>query len=86
MWKGWKCIYSTNTTLTKWYERWSFSVKLIFACTINKSQGQSLKSIETSFDTPCFCHSQLYLCSKSGDVGNLCLYALNKKKNKNVVY
>ncbi|KAG5553845.1 hypothetical protein RHGRI_011650 [Rhododendron griersonianum] len=41
--------------------RRQFSVRLAYAMTINKSQGQSIKIIGVDLRTPVFSHGQLYV-------------------------
>jgi len=54
------------------FERLKFPLKLAFAFTINKSQGQSLKCTGVLLDEPCFSHGQLYVaCSRGGDHNNI---------------
>ncbi|KAF7281319.1 hypothetical protein GWI33_004810 [Rhynchophorus ferrugineus] len=42
------------------FKRLQFSVRLAFAMTINKSQGQSLEVCEINLEFPCFAHGQLF--------------------------
>ena len=44
----------------KWCRR-QFPVRVSFAMTINKSQGQTLKNVGVWLDDPCFAHGQLYV-------------------------
>ena len=49
------------------FKRIQFSIRVAFAMTINKSQGQSLSVTGLNLDNPCFCHGQLYVaCSRVG--------------------
>ena len=68
------------------FERLQFPVKLSFAMTINKSQGQSLKMVGLHLDEPVFAHGQLYVgCSRVGKPEGL--YILQPEgKTKNIVY
>ncbi|XP_067932094.1 ATP-dependent DNA helicase PIF6-like [Watersipora subatra] len=43
------------------FKRIQFPVRLSFALTINKSQGQTLKAVGINLLTPCFSHEQLYV-------------------------
>ena len=68
------------------FKRIQFPVKLCFAMTINKAQGQSLTIAGIDLRTPCFSHSQLYVsCSRVGKEENLFILAPDGKTN-NVVY
>ncbi|XP_026811251.1 uncharacterized protein LOC113552598 [Rhopalosiphum maidis] len=68
------------------FERLQFLVKLAFAFTINKFQGQSLKITGLLFNTPCFDHGQLYVAYlRGGDPKNLYIYCENGK-TMNIVY
>ena len=70
------------------FKRLQFPVKLSYAMTINKSQGQSLKVVGLDLSSPVFSHGQLYVgCSRTGNPREL--YYLTTKENnqtKNVVY
>ena len=68
------------------FKRLQFPLRLAFAMTINKAQGQSLKVAGIDLTTPCFSHGQLYVaCSRVGTSRNLFILAPGKKTN-NVVY
>lgn len=68
------------------FKRIQFPVRLAFAMTINKSQGQSLQVCGLNLETPCFSHGQLYVgCSRVGKPSSLFIFA-NEGKTKNVVY
>ncbi|CAF1021035.1 unnamed protein product [Adineta steineri] len=68
------------------FKRLQFPIRLAFAMSINKSQGQSLKVAGVNLETPCFSHGQLYVaCSRVGTGKNLYLLAPDRK-TKNVVY
>jgi ATP-dependent DNA helicase PIF1 len=43
------------------FKRLQFPVRVAFAITINKSQGQSIKYCGVDLRTPCFSHGQLYV-------------------------
>lgn len=68
------------------FTRLQFPVRLAFAMSINKSQGQSLKVAGVNLETPCFSHGQLYVaCSRVGTGKNLYVFAPDGK-TRNVVY
>ncbi|CAI6350436.1 unnamed protein product [Macrosiphum euphorbiae] len=68
------------------FKRLQFPVRLAFAMTINKSQGQSLSVCGINLENHCFSHGQLYVaCSRVGKPSALFVLTSNKK-TKNVVY
>ena len=79
-------LLPSDTDLPFQFTRLQFPVRLAFAMSINKSQGQSLKVAGVNLETPCFSHGQLYVaCSRVGTGKNLYLLAPDGK-TKNVVY
>ncbi|UYV68975.1 hypothetical protein LAZ67_6001872 [Cordylochernes scorpioides] len=55
-----------------------FPVKLCFAMTINKAQGQALKWAGIDLQVPCFSHGQLYVaCSRVSSSKKLFILAPN---------
>ncbi|UYV73021.1 hypothetical protein LAZ67_10001581 [Cordylochernes scorpioides] len=67
------------------FKRLQFPVRLAFAMTINKAQGQSLQVCGLNLINPCFSHGQLYVgCSRVGKPSNLFVLAPNRK-TKNVI-
>lgn len=68
------------------FKRLQFPVRLAFAMTINKSQGQSLSVCGINLENPCFSHGQLYVaCSRVGKPSALFVYAPGNQ-TKNIVY
>ena len=68
------------------FRRLQFPVRLAFAMTINKAQGQSLRVCGVNLEKPCFSHGQLYVaCSRVGSPSNLLIYAPHGR-TRNVVY
>jgi ATP-dependent DNA helicase PIF1 len=68
------------------FKRLQFPVRLSFAMTINKSQGQTMKVVGVNLETPCFSHGQLYVaCSRVGSPKNLHIFA-PEGKTRNIVY
>ena len=68
------------------FKRLQFPVRLNFAMTINKAQGQSLKIAGLNLTTPCFSHGQLYVgCSRVCSPSNLFVLA-PEGKTQNIVY
>ncbi|KAF2885970.1 hypothetical protein ILUMI_20203, partial [Ignelater luminosus] len=68
------------------FKRLQFPIRLAFAMTINKSQGQSLKVCDLNLQNPCFSHGELYVaCSRVGRPSALFVLAPDNK-TKNVVY
>jgi hypothetical protein len=62
------------------FKRLQFPVRLEFAMSINKSQGQSLSFCGINLENLCFSHGQLYIaCSRVGITTNLFIYAQEKK-------
>ena len=68
------------------FKRLQFPVRLSFAMSINKSQGQSLKVAGLQLEEPCFSHGQLYVgASRVGSKNNLYIYTPTRK-TRNIVY
>ena len=67
------------------FKRLQFPLRLCYAFTVNKSQGQTLKTAGLYLEEPVFAHGQLYVgCSRVGRSGGLYIYAPNNR-TKNVV-
>lgn len=68
------------------FKRLQFPIRLAFAMTINKAQGQSMQICGLDLENPCFSHGQLYVaCSRVGKPSNLFVYAHNGQ-TKNIVH
>ena len=73
------------TDLPFQFKRVQFPVKLAFAISINKSQGQTLKVVGVNLLKSCFSHGQLYVaCSRITSNSNL--YMLAPDGTHNIVY
>ncbi|KAE9522569.1 hypothetical protein AGLY_017039 [Aphis glycines] len=74
------------TDLPFQFKRIQFPVRLAFAMTINKSQGQSLEVCGINLKCPCFSHGQLYVASsRVGKPSSLFIFA-PENKTKNIKY
>ena len=68
------------------FKRLQFPLKLSYAMTINKSQGQTLKVVGLDLTDPVFSHGQIYVgCTRVGHQDNLFILSPDGK-TKNVVY
>ncbi|XP_074115778.1 ATP-dependent DNA helicase PIF1-like [Cotesia typhae] len=68
------------------FKRLQFPIKVCYAMTINKAQGQSLKMAGVDLRNNCFSHGQLYVaCSRVSSPENLVILQPDNK-TKNVVY
>ena len=74
------------------WSRRQFPVRVAFAMTINKSQGQTLQNVGVWLNDPCFAHGQLYVAmSRVGSPRDI-KFAIRKRKGfpenttSNVVY
>lgn len=68
------------------FKRLQFPVRLAFAITINKAQGQSLQQCGVDLETDCFSHGQLYVaCSRAGNPKHLHIHTTNGTA-KNIVH
>jgi len=68
------------------FKRLQFPLRLCFAMSINKAQGQTLSVVGLQLQEPCFSHGQLYVgCFRTGDPDNLYVYA-PENATKNIVH
>ena len=68
------------------FKRLQFPVKVCYAMTINKAQGQSLKLVGVDLRDHCFSHGQLYVaCSRVSSSDSLVILQPDGK-TKNIVY
>jgi ATP-dependent DNA helicase PIF1 len=68
------------------FKRLQYPVRLSFAMTINKAQGQSLSVAGVNLESSCFSHGQLYVaCSRVGTPRRLYIFAPGGQ-TMNVVY
>lgn len=68
------------------FTRLQYPVRLSFAMSINKAQGQTLNVCGVNLEESCFSHGQLYVaCSRVGTPSRLFIHAQNGK-TKNIVY
>ena len=80
-----------QTSLAFVLKRRQFPVRLAFALTINKAQGQSVKHIGIDLRTPVFSHGQLYVAlSRATSSQNIQVLLPEEERDscrtKNVVY
>ena len=72
------------------FTRRQFPVRLCFAMTINKSQGQSVKYVGLDLRRPVFTHGQFYVgISRVTSVSNIKVIwedQVREAKSKNIVY
>ncbi|XP_026481790.1 uncharacterized protein LOC113388776 [Ctenocephalides felis] len=62
------------------FRRLQFPIRLAFAMSINKSQGQSLQVCGINLEFPCFAHGQSYVaCLRVGKPSSLFIYAPQKR-------
>ncbi|KAL8621835.1 hypothetical protein ACOMHN_046039 [Nucella lapillus] len=68
------------------FKRLQLPLKLSFAMSINKSQGQSLKAVGIHLQAPCFSHGQLYVAASRVGSPRILYMLTPGGKAKNVVY
>ena len=71
-------LHSSDNDLPFTLRRCHFPVKVVFAMTINKSQGQPFESVGIYLSKPVFGHGQLYVgMSRAGIAANTKLFIVN---------
>ena len=79
-------ILMIPTDMSFQFKRLQFPIRLAFAITTNKAQGQSLELCGLYLHTDCFSHGQSYVaCSRVGNPDNLFIYT-ETGTTKNIVY
>ncbi|XP_025411756.1 uncharacterized protein LOC112684433 [Sipha flava] len=69
------------------FKRLQFPLKVCFAMTINKSQGQTLKFAGIGLRENCFSHEQFYVaCSRVSTPSSLVILSSTNRSVKNIVY
>ena len=80
-------LIPSNSTLPFEFRRLQFPVALCFAMTINKSQGQTFKTVGIDLTNESFMHGMLYVAlSRIGSPNCLTLLVRDGRKTRNVVY
>jgi hypothetical protein len=81
---------TTTTNRSKWpftLQRRQFPLQLAFAMTINKAQGQTMKTVGIYLPEPVFTHGQLYVAlSRTTCVDDVFVFCPNGRTTTNVVY
>ena len=69
------------------FRRLQFPIRVSFAMTINKAQGQTLHTAGLYLNPGCFSHGQFYVAaSRVGNPRNLYFLTSKNRKTKNIVY
>jgi ATP-dependent DNA helicase PIF1 len=81
-------LHSSDTDLTFVLSRKQIPVRLCFAMTVNKSQGQSFNVVGIDLRAPVFTHGQFYVAvSRTSSVAGLhVLLPVAIDKTMNIVY
>jgi ATP-dependent DNA helicase PIF1 len=81
---------TTTTNRLKWpftLQRRQFPLQLAFAMTINKAQGQTMKTVGIFLPEPVFTRGQLYVAlSRATCVNDIFVFCPNGRTTTNVVY
>lgn len=82
------CFTSDEEDLPVVFTRHQFPVRVAFAMTIHKAQGQTFDKVAVSLPRPCFTHGQLYVAvSRVRRFEDLTIHVSNENlRTKNVVY
>lgn len=67
------------------FKRLQFPVKLCFALTINKAQGQTFNVVGVDLTEECFTHGQLYVAASRVSQAEH-LYVVGQEETNNIVY
>jgi hypothetical protein len=85
-----RCRLSTSENLGFTLTRMQFPIRLAFAMTINKSQGQSLLYVGVDLRKPVFTYGQLYVAlSRTTDINNVAVLFSSTNPERvtdNIVY
>ena len=74
-------MHTTEGELPWIVGRKQFPIRLCFAMTVNKSQSQSLDTVDIDLRSPAFTHGQLYIAlSRITDVSRLCVLILDHRE------
>ena len=80
-------LISSQMHLPIEFKRLQFLLRLSFATSINKYQGQTIKIVGLHLQEHCFSHEQFYAgCSRVGCESNLCMLPQLPIFTRNVVY
>ena len=84
------CNQPTDGQVAFKFTRRQFPIRICFAMTINKSQGQSVRHVGLNLTKPAFTHGQFYVAiSRVTSVSNIKMIWVEKEReavSKNIVY